>query len=102
MSSDEAYASFLDKANEDPSSNTKTASSSSAPKSGGSGSGGGSLSTKAVDTDVPKGLQDVAGQEFYVSDSDEPWEAVSLNWEGKGDLDEGESKVNSIPNSPVR
>jgi len=68
MASDEDYASFLEKANQDPSGgkastqSTKTA------------------GTKAVDTEVPKVLQEV--EEYYVSDADEPFEPVSLKWKG--------------------
>jgi hypothetical protein len=70
MSSDADYASFLDKANEDP--NAGTASSKSQPKK--------SFGTRAVNAKVPKELEKV--DEFYVSDSDEPFEPVSLDWDG--------------------
>lgn len=70
MSSDADYMSFLDKANQD-SSSAQTQSSSKK----------GSYGTKSVDTEVPQGLQSV--EEYYVSDGDEPFEPVSLKFEGK-------------------
>jgi hypothetical protein len=68
MASDEDYASFLDKANQDPSGGK--ASTQSTKKA----------STKSVDTEVPKTLEQV--EEYYTSDADEPFEPVSLKWEG--------------------
>ncbi|KAI9820668.1 MAG: hypothetical protein M1827_005037 [Pycnora praestabilis] len=68
MSSDADYASFLDKANQD----TGTSRVSSKP---------GTATTKGVDSDVPKALQDV--EQYYVSEADEPFEPVSLKWTGK-------------------
>ncbi|KAL8710551.1 MAG: hypothetical protein Q9225_007273 [Loekoesia sp. 1 TL-2023] len=67
MSSDDAYSSFLDQANQDTgaskaSTTTKTA------------------ATKAVDTEVPVGLQNV--KQYYTSEADEPFEPVSLQWNG--------------------
>ena len=67
MASDEAYTSFLEKANQDTGAN-KTSSQS------------GSAVTKAVDTDVPATLQKV--EAYYISDADEPFEPVSLKWKG--------------------
>ncbi|KAI9777332.1 MAG: hypothetical protein M1839_008940 [Geoglossum umbratile] len=66
MASDEAYASFLDKANEIPS----------APR------GDVSTATKAVDPNVPASLRSI--DKYYVSESDEPFVPVSLKWTGKG------------------
>jgi hypothetical protein len=71
MSSDAAYASFLDKANQDTGA-TQQQSSGSAKKSYG---------TKSVDTAVPKALEQV--EEYYVSDADEPFEPVALAFSGK-------------------
>jgi hypothetical protein len=68
MTSDEDYASFLDKANQDPSGGK--ASTQSTKKA----------STKSIDTEVPKALEQV--EEFYTSDADEPFEPVSLKWKG--------------------
>ncbi|OJD35899.1 uncharacterized protein BKCO1_140002 [Diplodia corticola] len=64
MASDEDYAAFLDKANQDtgsvPSAQSK------------------SIKTKAVDSEVPQVLLQV--EEYYISDADEPFEPVSLKW----------------------
>ncbi|KAI9799233.1 MAG: hypothetical protein M1833_004111 [Piccolia ochrophora] len=65
MSSDDAYASFLDKANQDTSSGKATAASSAA-------------ATNAINTDVPSALQKV--DQYYTSEADEPFEPVSLQW----------------------
>ncbi|CAI6339609.1 unnamed protein product [Periconia digitata] len=69
--SDVDYEAFLNKAND-------------------GGSSGGvqeqsqkSYGTKSVNTAVPKVLEDV--QEYYVSDADEPFEPVALNFDGGGD-----------------
>jgi hypothetical protein len=67
MSSDADYASFLDKANEDTGAPKATAQSQ-------------RKSTKAVNTDVPEVLRDV--DEVLVTDSDEPFEPVSLKYSG--------------------
>lgn len=65
--SDDAYSSFLDQANQDTgASKTSTKSKTAA--------------TKAVDTDVPATLQKV--DQYYTSESDEPFEPVSLKWSG--------------------
>ena len=66
--SDEAYSSFLDQANQD------TGASKASTKSK-------SAATKVVDTDVPATLQKV--DQYYTSESDEPFEPVSLVWSGK-------------------
>ena len=66
--SDEAYSSFLDQANQD------TGASKASTKSK-------SAATKAVDIDVPATLQKV--DQYYTSESDEPFEPVSLVWSGK-------------------
>ena len=66
--SDDAYSSFLDQANQD------TGASKASTKSK-------SATTKAVDTDVPVALQNV--DQYYTSESDEPFEPVSLKWSGK-------------------
>lgn len=65
--SDDAYSSFLDQANQD------TGASKASTKSK-------SAATKAVDTDVPVTLQKV--DQYYTSESDEPFEPVSLKWRG--------------------
>ena len=70
MSSDNAYGAFLDQANQD------TGASASASKK----TEGAAL--KTTDTDVPAVLQSV--DRYYTSDADEPFEVVSLRWEGDG------------------
>ncbi|KAF2089938.1 hypothetical protein K490DRAFT_71647 [Saccharata proteae CBS 121410] len=69
MASDEDYAAFLDKANQDTGVDQDSAASQ-------------SFGTKAVNADVPHVLQQV--EEYYVSESDEPFEPVSLAWDGDG------------------
>ena len=66
--SDDAYSSFLDKANQDTGASKASMQSKTA-------------STKAVDTEVPVTLQGV--EQYYVSEADEPFEPVSLKWGGK-------------------
>ena len=73
MSSDEAYGSFLDQANQSTSNKAKTSSSSKSK----------AVSTKAVDTEVPASLQSIDA--FYTSDADEKFEPVSLQW-GSGNM----------------
>jgi len=74
MSTDEDYASFLDKANQDTGASkqlkadTKFA------------------ATKAVNASVPAPLHKL-NDEFYISDTDEPFEPVALGHSGK-ELDE--------------
>ena len=65
MSSDADYASFLEKANQDTGGGNVTTQS--------------AFSTKAVDTEVPSALQNIDA--YYTSDTDEPFEAVSLTWD---------------------
>jgi len=66
--SDDAYSSFLDKANQDTSASKASTQSK-------------SVSTKAVDTEVPATLQSV--EQYYTSEADEPFEPVSLEWGGR-------------------
>ncbi|KAJ5325817.1 uncharacterized protein N7506_008919 [Penicillium brevicompactum] len=68
MASDDAYMSFLDKANADV--------------SGDSSQQGSSVKTETVHSSVsvPKALQSV--DVYYVSDTDEPFEPVALKWDG--------------------
>ncbi|OCK85716.1 hypothetical protein K432DRAFT_286185 [Lepidopterella palustris CBS 459.81] len=67
MSSDADYASFLDKANQDTGSKASTQSKK-------------AVGTKSVNTAVPKALEKI--EEYYVSDADEPFEPVSLKYDG--------------------
>ncbi|KAJ5780195.1 hypothetical protein N7457_005355 [Penicillium paradoxum] len=68
MSSDDAYMSFLDKANADV--------------SGQAPQGTDTIKTETVHSSlsVPKPLQSV--NEYYTSDTDEPFEPVALKWDG--------------------
>jgi hypothetical protein len=81
MASDEDYAAFLEKANEDPSKGVAKTES----------QRGGKMQLRAVDkgAKVPAGLKSATKEAFYVSDSDEPFEAVVLKLVGKGLPDEG-------------
>lgn len=75
MASDASYLSFLEKASQDPSAGTSQATQSKAE--------GGFVSTKTLDqnaNEVPHALKSVDVD--YVSDTDEPFEAVVLMWEG--------------------
>lgn len=81
MSGDDDYASFLDKANQDTGSKAQKKDDKFAQ-------------TKAVDTDVPGPLKKLDA--YYISDTDEPFEAVSLKHNGK-DL----SVCECIPNTAV-
>ncbi|KZM18831.1 hypothetical protein ST47_g10160 [Ascochyta rabiei] len=69
MSSDADYAAFLDKANQDV-----------APAEQQDVSSKKGYGTKNVNTAVPKALESV--EEYYVSDADEPFEPVALEFSG--------------------
>lgn len=74
--------SFLNKANEDVSGGSGGAATSSA----------GHSKFKAQDTgaEIPQAIRSATKDSFYVSDADEPFEGVSLKWNGEGGLpDEG-------------
>ncbi|KAH7122245.1 hypothetical protein B0J11DRAFT_531013 [Dendryphion nanum] len=77
MASDQDYASFLDKANQDTGASATAQSSK-------------KFSTKSVNTAVPQGLEEV--EEYYTSDADEPFEPVSLSYSGSAEIDAGELK----------
>ena len=77
MSSDDAYASFLDQANQDT--GASKASTQSQPQK---------ASINAVDTEVPPALQSI--EQYYVSEADEPFEPVSLKWGGSNMPSESE------------
>lgn len=68
MSSDAEYAAFLDKANQD----VAPAVQQDLSKKG--------YGTKSVNTAVPEALGSV--EEYYVSDADEPFEPVALEFSG--------------------
>ncbi|KAF1991449.1 hypothetical protein K402DRAFT_322913 [Aulographum hederae CBS 113979] len=86
MSSDDAYASFLDKANQDTGSGGASAQSS--KKKG----------TKAVTAAVPKELEGI--DEVYSSEADEPFEAVSLAWDGEGEEGPSADDLKSLLSHP--
>ena len=81
MSSDEAYASFLDSANQSLSATTGSHGTNVETSSS---DASGFHATKTVDEglSVPKPLVDV-GEVYYVSEADEVWEPVVLKWEGR-------------------
>jgi hypothetical protein len=85
MASDEDYMSFLDKANEDPSKGVA--------KSQSQGLAKAQFKTTDQGVEIPAALKEVTKDAFYVSDADEPFVPVALNWDeaGKGLPDEGES-----------
>lgn len=68
MSSDEAYSSFLEQANQDTGASQEASSTNAA------------INTKNVDTEVPQQLQNI--KQYYTSEVDEPFEPVSLKWDG--------------------
>lgn len=70
MASDEDYNNFLEKANEDTG----------IGKSSGMDARSKKVNTKAVNTDIPANLQNI--EQYYTSDADEPFEPVSLSWQG--------------------
>ena len=78
MGSDEDYAAFLDKANEDSSGATTRSKSKKEQKE---------LRTTESGVAVPKELSSLDA--YYVSEADEPFEGVALKWED-GELNEGE------------
>lgn len=83
MASDEDYMAFLDRANKDVGGGQATTQQQSS---------GGKAVFKALDegSQVPKAIKDISPRPVYVSDADEPFEHVSLKWDGEGGLpDEG-------------
>ncbi|KAM5352006.1 hypothetical protein ACJ41O_004729 [Fusarium nematophilum] len=74
MSNDDDYMAFLNKANQD------------------TGAGAAvqqdkvTFKVKDEGSEVPKAIRDVCKDAFYVSEADEPFEEVSLKWEGKNGL----------------
>ena len=78
MSSDDAYMSFLDKANADLNAGRPQ-------QQGASETETARTETVDANTNVPVALQSVDA--YYISDADEPFEPVAMGWEGasKGD-----------------
>lgn len=68
--SDDAYMSFLDKANADLNAGLKTQ----------QGTEPNRTETVDTTTQIPTPLQSV--DSYYISDTDEPFEPVSLSWKG--------------------
>ncbi|UNI20101.1 hypothetical protein JDV02_006225 [Purpureocillium takamizusanense] len=84
MASDEDYMAFLDKANKDLDEGKAHAQSQAA--------GGSKTQFKAMDAgmEAPSAISKVCQSEVYVSDADEPFEAVSLKYSGSDLPDETE------------
>ncbi|KAL8730277.1 MAG: hypothetical protein Q9166_004160 [cf. Caloplaca sp. 2 TL-2023] len=75
MASDDAYNSFLGQANQETGASKSSTSAQSA-------------TTKAVNTEIPVRLQGV--EQYYTSEADEPFEPVSLQWDGNNMPSENE------------
>ncbi|KAK3683739.1 hypothetical protein B0T22DRAFT_443749 [Podospora appendiculata] len=84
MASDDDYMSFLNKANQDPQAGY--------PQAAQTGAGERAFRATEKGVAVPEPLVRVTRDAFYVSDADEPFEAVALSWDegGKGLPDEVE------------
>ena len=67
MSSDEAYGSFLEQANQETGASKDSDTTN-------------TVNTKSVDTEVPQQLQNI--EQYYTSEVDEPFEPVSIKWNG--------------------
>ncbi|KAF7532152.1 hypothetical protein G7Z17_g13669 [Cylindrodendrum hubeiense] len=88
MASDDDYMAFLNKANQDTGAGATTQSS-------------GKIALKAKDagSEVPKEISKVCRDAVYISDADEPFEEVSLKWDGKNGLPT-ESEFAALINHP--
>lgn len=86
MASDDAYMAFLGKANQDTGAGSDDIISTTRRQQ--TTSSGGFAATKAVDTDVPPKLQQI--DKYYMSETDEPFEPVSLSWSKSTLPSEGE------------
>ena len=75
MSTDEDYASFLEKANQDTSSSKPTTSSTNQAQ------------IKTVDREVPPVLKSV--KQDYISETEGEFKPIALKWSGKGDFNVG-------------
>ncbi|KAF4979536.1 hypothetical protein FZEAL_4304 [Fusarium zealandicum] len=85
MSNDDDYMAFLNKANQDTGAGAATQQEKPTFK------------VKDEGSEVPKAIRDVCQSAFYVSEADEPFEEVSLKWEGKNGLP-SESEFASLIN----
>ncbi|KAJ3543675.1 hypothetical protein NM208_g3452 [Fusarium decemcellulare] len=74
MSNDDDYMAFLNKANQDTGADAATQQQKATFKA------------KDAGSEVPKEIRQVCKNAVYVSDADEPFEEVSLKWEGKNGL----------------
>ena len=84
MASDAEYGSFLDQANQDTGGG-QTASTASKK-----------VNLKTIDSAVPAPLKKIDA--YYVSDADEPFEPVSLKWDGGDDVGKlDESSFYTLP-----
>ena len=95
MASDEDYAAFLDKANEEP----WKGASKSKDESKGKGKGKGKIQLMAVDQGlkIPPALREATRDVVYVSEADEPFEGVVLTLkDGEGLPDEGTVLLNFL------
>lgn len=82
MASDENYMSFLDKANKDPSEGYAKAGTAHKEEQG--------FKATEQGVEIPQPIARVVAKDlFYVSDADEPFEAVALKLGGDGLPDEG-------------
>ncbi|EWG43526.1 hypothetical protein FVEG_04959 [Fusarium verticillioides 7600] len=73
MSNDNDYMAFLNKANQDTGADAATQEKA-------------TFKTKDQGAQVPKPISDVCKNAVYTSDADEPFQEVSLKWEGKNGL----------------
>jgi hypothetical protein len=80
--SDDAYSKFLEGANDTGATTQESK----------------SYTTKSVNTKVPKALESV--EEYYTSDADEPFEPVSLEYEGR-DISAGTPHAPSLPHTCI-
>ncbi|QPH06000.1 hypothetical protein C2857_004172 [Epichloe festucae Fl1] len=83
MASDEDYMSFLDKTNQDLSDGQALAKRQEAQSKA-------VFKTTDAGTQVPKVIKEACEDAVYVTDADEPFEEVSLKWDGSGLPDETE------------
>ncbi|KAM0553915.1 hypothetical protein ACHAPJ_007261 [Fusarium lateritium] len=73
MSNDDDYTAFLNKANQDTGAGASTQEKA-------------TFKAKDQGIEVPKAISDVCKKAVYTSDADEPFEEVSLKWQGKNGL----------------
>lgn len=88
MSNDDDYMAFLNKANQDTGGDATTTTQAKT-----------SFKTKDQDSQVPREIRDVVKNAVYVSDADEPFEEVSLKWQGDNGLPT-ESEFAKLINHP--